>query len=125
MPAEGKIKKAGREHLELVLEPTADVLAGLALARREGRLLVGFAAEHGQQALESPAASSRPRRSTRSSSTTSPAPTSASTSTPNEVTILTRRVGDAEPGELHVPRARKAQIAEAILDVVQELRTGG
>ena len=34
-PAPEKIKKAGRERLELVLEPTADVLAGLAAARSE------------------------------------------------------------------------------------------
>ncbi len=51
-PREGKIKKSSRERLELVLEPTADVLAGLAAQRRDGQTLVGFAAEHGERALE-------------------------------------------------------------------------
>ena len=39
--AEGKIKKEGRERLELVLEPTADVVSGLAAARRPGQTIVG------------------------------------------------------------------------------------
>ena len=51
-PADGKIKKAGRASLELELEPTADVLAGLARHRREDQTLVGFAAEHGERAVE-------------------------------------------------------------------------
>src|SRR5208282_3405033 len=51
-PANGKIKKSTRERLELVLEPTADVLSGLAAERRDGQTLVGFAAEHGERALE-------------------------------------------------------------------------
>ena len=33
--------------ISLELEPTADVLAGLAAERRDGQVLVGFAAEHG------------------------------------------------------------------------------
>src|ERR1017187_3982659 len=36
-PQNGKIKKSGRERLELELEPTADVLAGLASERRDGQ----------------------------------------------------------------------------------------
>ncbi len=44
--AEGKIKKdAVGESLELRLERTPDVLAGLAAARRPGQRIVGFAAE--------------------------------------------------------------------------------
>ncbi len=50
--AEGKIKKGGRERLELVLEPTPDVLSGLSATRRPGQTLVGFAAEHGAEGLE-------------------------------------------------------------------------
>ncbi len=45
--AEGKIKRVG-EGLELRLEPTADILAGLAAQRTEGQTIVGFAAEHGE-----------------------------------------------------------------------------
>ncbi len=51
-PSEGKIKKSGRARLRLELEPTTDVLATLARARGEGQTLVGFAAEHGDQAVE-------------------------------------------------------------------------
>ena len=42
--AEGKLKKdAGPP--EIVLEPTADILAGLGARKRPGQMLVGFAAE--------------------------------------------------------------------------------
>jgi phosphopantothenoylcysteine decarboxylase/phosphopantothenate--cysteine ligase len=34
------------------LEPTADILAELGASRREGQLLIGFAAEHGEGAVE-------------------------------------------------------------------------
>ena len=51
-PADGQDQEVERERLELVLEPTADVLAGLAAHRRDGQTLVGFAAEHGERALE-------------------------------------------------------------------------
>ena len=51
-PAEGKIKKSGRTSLELELEPTVDVLASLAAQRRDGQTLVGFAAEHGERAVD-------------------------------------------------------------------------
>src|SRR5579862_2911230 len=47
--AEGKIAREGP--LTLELEPTADILAGLAARRRDGQTLVGFAAEHGEGAL--------------------------------------------------------------------------
>jgi phosphopantothenoylcysteine decarboxylase / phosphopantothenate---cysteine ligase len=49
---EDKIAKTGRDGLALALEPTADVLAALAQARRPGQTLIGFAAEHGEGALE-------------------------------------------------------------------------
>ena len=49
-PANGKIKKAGLERLQLTLEPTRDVLASSPAARRAARRVVGFAAEHGEQA---------------------------------------------------------------------------
>jgi phosphopantothenoylcysteine decarboxylase / phosphopantothenate---cysteine ligase len=53
-PAEaldGKRSK-DREPWALQLEPTTDVLAELAGRRRNGQILVGFAAEHGQEGLE-------------------------------------------------------------------------
>ena len=48
-PTPGKIARDGR--LTLELEPTRDVLAGLAAARRDSQTIVGFAAEHGNGAL--------------------------------------------------------------------------
>jgi phosphopantothenoylcysteine synthetase/decarboxylase len=42
----------------------------------------------------------------------------------NEVTILTAAPGRSEIGQ-HVPRAAKAEVAEAILDAVERLRDGG
>lgn len=46
MPSESKIKRKG-SGIDLHLEPTEDILAGLAAGRREGQTIVGFAAEHG------------------------------------------------------------------------------
>ncbi|MEK6251111.1 MAG: bifunctional phosphopantothenoylcysteine decarboxylase/phosphopantothenate--cysteine ligase CoaBC [Actinomycetota bacterium] len=45
-PAGNKIKRKG-SGLDLHLEPTEDILAGLTSERREGQTIVGFAAEHG------------------------------------------------------------------------------
>jgi phosphopantothenoylcysteine decarboxylase/phosphopantothenate--cysteine ligase len=122
-PANGKIKKADRERLELVLEPTADVLAGLASRRREGQTLVGFAAEHGPGALEH----ARGKLARKSLDAVVVNDISRSDigfdADANEVTIVTSR--GAETDELHVPRAGKEQIAESILDAVQRLRTSG
>ncbi|HEU4738657.1 MAG TPA: bifunctional phosphopantothenoylcysteine decarboxylase/phosphopantothenate--cysteine ligase CoaBC [Solirubrobacterales bacterium] len=49
-PAEGKLQRSGS--LELSLEPTEDILAALASRRAEGQTIVGFAAEHGGEAVE-------------------------------------------------------------------------
>ncbi|MDP8968482.1 MAG: bifunctional phosphopantothenoylcysteine decarboxylase/phosphopantothenate--cysteine ligase CoaBC, partial [Actinomycetota bacterium] len=47
----GKLKKAGEERIGVELERTPDILSGLAATRRAGQTLVGFAAEHGEDAL--------------------------------------------------------------------------
>jgi phosphopantothenoylcysteine decarboxylase/phosphopantothenate--cysteine ligase len=44
-PAEGKLERDG--DLDLHLEPTEDILAGLAASRTDDQTIVGFAAEHG------------------------------------------------------------------------------
>ncbi len=123
-PAPEKIKKAGRERLELVLEPTADVLSGLAASRGEGQLIVGFAAEHGSAAL----ALARGKLAAKGLDAIVVNDISRTDigfdSRQNEVTILTAR-GDGDVRELPVAKAPKEQIAAAVLDVVQELRTGG
>ena len=48
---DGKLDKSASDRLELSLEPTVDILAGLA-AERSGQIVVGFAAEHGAAGLE-------------------------------------------------------------------------
>ena len=50
-PHEGKRAKDG-EPWTVTLEPTTDVLRELGAARRNGQLLVGFAADHGERGLE-------------------------------------------------------------------------
>jgi phosphopantothenoylcysteine decarboxylase/phosphopantothenate--cysteine ligase len=49
-PASDKLRRRGS--LELSLEPTEDILASLAAKRTPGQTIVGFAAEHGGEALE-------------------------------------------------------------------------
>jgi phosphopantothenoylcysteine decarboxylase/phosphopantothenate--cysteine ligase len=130
-PQAGKIKKADRARLELELEPTADVLAGLAAERRDGQTLVGFAAEHGEGAVE------LAREKLLAKGLDAIVVNDISRADigfdveANEVTILgmrdrRNRVGAAgDRSELErwdVPRAAKAAVAEAILDAVERLR---
>jgi phosphopantothenoylcysteine decarboxylase / phosphopantothenate---cysteine ligase len=121
-PRDGKIKKADRTVLELELEPTADILAGLAELRRGGQTLVGFAAEHGEGAID------RAREKLVAKRLDAIVVNDISRGDigfdvdANEVTILGARGDRAEVERWHVPRASKAQVAEAILDAVGSLR---
>ena len=119
-PAHGKIKKTGRERLQLLLEPTADVLAALAAQRREGQTLVGFAAEHGSQAVALAREKLLRKRLDAIVVNDISRPDIGFDADANEVTIITR--SDAEEPARHVARASKAQVAEAILDVVEGMR---
>ncbi|HSZ13945.1 MAG TPA: bifunctional phosphopantothenoylcysteine decarboxylase/phosphopantothenate--cysteine ligase CoaBC [Solirubrobacteraceae bacterium] len=115
-PADGKIKKAERERLELTLEPTSDVLAALAAHRHEGQTLVGFAAEHGERAVEI-AREKLARKRLDALVVNDISRTDIGFDVDaNEVTILTAA------GEQHVPRASKASVAGAVLDAVESLR---
>ncbi len=122
-PSAGKIKKGGRASIALELEATADVLAGLSAQRRAGQTLVGFAAEHGAGAVE------HARGKLTAKGLDAVVVNDISRADigfevdANEVTIVTAADGRSSNGEQHVERAPKAQIAEAILDAVQRLRT--
>jgi phosphopantothenoylcysteine decarboxylase/phosphopantothenate--cysteine ligase len=122
---DGKIKKSGRERLELMLEPTADVLSALAAARRPGQTLVGFAAEHGKQAVE------RAREKLVAKGIDAVVvndisrPDIGFDTDANEVTILSAPGDRSRVEALHVPRASKADVADAILDAAQRLRASG
>jgi phosphopantothenoylcysteine decarboxylase/phosphopantothenate--cysteine ligase len=114
----GKIKKdeAG-ERLALELERTPDVISGLAAHRRAGQLLIGFAAEHGDDAV----AYGRDKLARKGLDAVVvndvAQPGIAFEAPDNEVTIVTAG------GEQHVARASKATIAAAILDAVLSLRS--
>jgi phosphopantothenoylcysteine decarboxylase/phosphopantothenate--cysteine ligase len=124
-PQPGKIKKADRARLELVLEPTADILAGLAARRRDGQTLVGFAAEHGEGGIES----ARLKLAAKNLDAVVVNDISREDIgfdvDANEVTILGVRGDRSEVERWDVPRAPKTQVADAILDVVGSLRGSG
>jgi phosphopantothenoylcysteine decarboxylase / phosphopantothenate---cysteine ligase len=120
-PAEAlddKIAKSGREGLALELEPTADVLAALGAERRPGQTLVGFAAEHGEGAVE------RGRAKLERKGLDAVVVNDISRAeigfdaSDNEVTIVTAA------GRRHVPLATKEVVAAAILDELEILRKG-
>jgi phosphopantothenoylcysteine decarboxylase/phosphopantothenate--cysteine ligase len=121
-PRDGKLKKGERAVLELALEPTPDVLAGLAAARHEGQTLVGFAAEHGDGAIENARAKLRAKGLDAVVLNDISRTDIGFDVDANEVTILAARGADADVEQWHVPRASKARVADAILDVVERLR---
>jgi phosphopantothenoylcysteine decarboxylase / phosphopantothenate---cysteine ligase len=113
-----KIKKDGRDSLRLSLEATDDVLSSLAGARRPGQTLVGFAAEHGAEAI----VNARAKLTAKGVDAVVVNDISRSDigfeSVENEVTIVTAT------GEEAVARTDKAQVAERVLDAVSRLRAG-
>jgi len=115
-PADTKLKKDEREELVIELERTPDILSGLAATRRPDQVLIGFAAEHGDRAVEY-GRDKLARKGLDAVVVNDIARPDIGFEGPeNEVTIVTARV------ERHVPRASKAAVARAILDVVEELR---
>jgi phosphopantothenoylcysteine decarboxylase/phosphopantothenate--cysteine ligase len=117
-PHAGKLKKdATGEALDLRLERTKDVLATLAARRRAGQVLVGFAAEHGEEAV----AYGRAKRERKGLDAVVVndvgAPGIGFDTTDNEVVIVL----DSE--ERHVPRSSKLEVARVILDTVLSRRS--
>ena len=114
-PAETKLKKdAGAPDIEL--EPTEDVLSSLASRRRPEQVLVGFAAEHGDGAVEYGRQKLERKQLDVVVVNDISGPHSAFDSPENEVTII------GAERELHVARSGKQQVARAILDEVERLR---
>ncbi len=115
-PASEKIKKGGRDRLELELEATDDVLLGLSGAARPDQLLIGFAAEHGSTGLDS----AREKLARKGLHAIVHNDVSVAgigfDAADNEVSIITRA------GTETVPRASKAEVAASILDAVERLR---
>ncbi len=116
-PASGKLKKDGRSELELTLSATTDVLAALSGLRTEGQTLVGFAAEHGADAVEV----GRTKLASKGLDALVVNDVAGSDigfeSSSNEVTIVTAG------GDRHVPKADKLAVANEILDAVDEIHS--
>jgi phosphopantothenoylcysteine decarboxylase/phosphopantothenate--cysteine ligase len=116
-PAERKLKKdAGVPAIEL--EPTEDVLSSIAKVRRDDQIVVGFAAEHGEEAVELGRDKLERKRLDAIVINDISRPGIGFDAEDNEVTILT-----ADGIERHVPRSRKESVARAVLDQVERLRT--
>jgi phosphopantothenoylcysteine decarboxylase/phosphopantothenate--cysteine ligase len=120
-PAEvftGKVKKDQQgAALALELERTEDVLSALSARRRDGQLLVGFAAEAGEGAVAY-GRGKLERKGLDAVVVNDIAAHGVGFDAPdNEVTIVTAQ------GEHPVPRAAKADVARAILDMIFSLRS--
>jgi phosphopantothenoylcysteine decarboxylase/phosphopantothenate--cysteine ligase len=114
----GKLKKdqAGAE-LTLRLERTQDVLSGLAARRRPGQTLVGFAAEHGEGALDYGRGKLARKNLDAVIVNDIGGAGIGFDASDNEVWIVTA------DDERHVPKAPKETIAAAILDAVLNRRS--
>jgi phosphopantothenoylcysteine decarboxylase/phosphopantothenate--cysteine ligase len=120
-PAEALAAKRpkGTETWTLELEPTTDVLSALGADGREGRLLVGFAAETGADGLER-AREKRIRKGADLFVLNDVSRTDVGFDTyENEVTLLT------SSGERTVAKAPKDEVAAAVLDEVERLIQDG
>lgn len=113
-PADGKLQRSGS--LELSLEPTEDILAGLASRRAEGQTVVGFAAEHGGEAVERARGKLQRKGADMIVLNDVSNPEIGFESDRNAVTLI------SAGGESEVPIASKDEVAEAILDEVNRLR---
>jgi phosphopantothenoylcysteine decarboxylase/phosphopantothenate--cysteine ligase len=112
--ASGKLPRSGS--LELSLEPTEDILASLASSRSERQTIVGFAAEHGGDAVERARGKLRRKGADMIVLNDVSDPEIGFESERNAVTLIRAE------GETEVPIASKGEIAEAILGEVERLR---
>jgi phosphopantothenoylcysteine decarboxylase / phosphopantothenate---cysteine ligase len=116
-PADTKLKKDKGETLTLALERTPDILTGLAAGRRAAQTIVGFAAEHGDEAVAY-GRDKLARKKLDAVVVNDIARTDIGfEGAHNEVTIVTAG------GERHVARTSKAEVARAVLETVRDLRT--
>ena len=115
-PVEDKISKSGLAGLSVEMEPTPDVLEELAARRRPDQVVVGFAAEHGEVAVERARGKlERKRLDAVVVNDISRADIGFDVAE-NEVTVVTAA------GAEQVPRGSKAEVAAAVLDAVEGLR---
>ncbi|MFT3862674.1 MAG: bifunctional phosphopantothenoylcysteine decarboxylase/phosphopantothenate--cysteine ligase CoaBC [Solirubrobacterales bacterium] len=113
-PITGKIKR--QDSLNLNLRPTEDILAAISAQRTGSQTVVGFAAEHGGDAVARARAKLTRKGADLIVLNDVSDPTIGFESDENEVTLV------AAEDEVEVPRASKDAVAEAILDRVERLR---
>jgi phosphopantothenoylcysteine decarboxylase/phosphopantothenate--cysteine ligase len=119
-PVAHKLKKTGpAAPSSIELAPTEDVLSALAERRRPGQLLVGFAAEHGEQAEHYGREKLERKRLDAIVVNDISRPGIGFDAADNEVLILT-----PDGARREVPRTSKAQVADAVLDEIERLRRG-
>ncbi|HEY2478476.1 MAG TPA: bifunctional phosphopantothenoylcysteine decarboxylase/phosphopantothenate--cysteine ligase CoaBC [Solirubrobacterales bacterium] len=114
--AQSKLTRDGA--LDLSLQPTEDILAGLVGGRAPGQTIVGFAAEHGGDAIVRARAKLARKGADLIVLNDVSDPRIGFESAENEVILV------AAEDEVEVPRAAKDAVAEAILDRVERLRAG-
>jgi phosphopantothenoylcysteine decarboxylase / phosphopantothenate---cysteine ligase len=112
--AEGKLQRSGS--LELSLEPTEDILAALAARRSDGQTIVGFAAEHGGDAVERARGKLARKGADMIVLNDVSDPEIGFESERNAVTLI------GAASETEVPIDSKDAIADAILDEVDRMR---
>jgi phosphopantothenoylcysteine decarboxylase/phosphopantothenate--cysteine ligase len=112
----GKLEREGSGALDLHLEPTADILASVAASRRSDQTVVGFAAEHGGDAIARARSKLERKGADAIVFNDVSQPGIGFDADRNAVTIVERN------GEHQIAEAPKDAIAEAILDRVDALR---
>jgi phosphopantothenoylcysteine decarboxylase/phosphopantothenate--cysteine ligase len=116
-PITGKIKR--QDSLNLNLQPTEDILARIAADRGESQTVVGFAAEHGGDAVARARAKLARKGADLIVLNDVSDPTIGFESAENEVLLVTAT------DEEEVPKASKDAVADAILDRIDRLRAAG
>ena len=116
-PVAHKLKKSDASTpVSIDLEPTEDVLSGLAARRRPGQVLVGFAAEHGDGAVAYGRGKLERKQLDAIVINDISQPGIGFDASENEVTIIV-----AGGAERRMTRAGKGHIADGVLDEVQKL----
>ncbi len=101
---------------DIALEPTADILAGLGASKREGQILVGFAAETDELRSNAAAKVAKKNLDLIVANDVS-APEVGFAHDTNAVTLLRP---DAEPVEIDL--ASKREVARAVIDAIVDIR---
>jgi len=113
---DGKLERAEGAHVTLELEATADILAELAQNRRPGQIIVGFAAEHGEQGLSRARAKLARKRVDLIAYNDIAADGIGFDAGENALTLI------SAAGEQELSRAPKQEIARGLLDAIDRLR---